>query len=319
VRLTKITGVLMILTICPNPSIDCTIELDSLNVGMLNRIDNKVETYSGKALNVAIGVARLGEQCQTTGFMFENHSKMFEHVLDKEGIKYNFVYNKGNARTNYKIIDKRSMLTEINDRGEQVSLEKQQELLELVGKISQDAEIVTICGSLPKGVNGDYYGQLVQKIPSHVKVIVDAERENTLSAIGSREIFLVKPNLKEFERFFGVTVNTKKDIASCAQRYLDMGVKNVLVSLGTEGAVFVNEHESLFCKSASVAVNSTVGAGDSMVAAACVAINKGLPSREMLRMAVAAGTAAVTTSGTNLFYLDKYKEIYSKIHVESII
>ena len=52
----------MILTICPNPSIDCTIEMDSLNVGMLNRIDSKVETYSGKALNVAMGIARLGEK-----------------------------------------------------------------------------------------------------------------------------------------------------------------------------------------------------------------------------------------------------------------
>ena len=61
----------MILTVCPNPSVDCTIELDSLNVGMLNRIDNKVETYSGKALNVAIGVARLGEHVASTGFMFE--------------------------------------------------------------------------------------------------------------------------------------------------------------------------------------------------------------------------------------------------------
>ena len=50
----------MILTICPNPSIDLTVEVDSLNVGMLNRIRNKVETYSGKALNVAKGVARLG-------------------------------------------------------------------------------------------------------------------------------------------------------------------------------------------------------------------------------------------------------------------
>ena len=48
----------MILTICPNPSMDCTIELDALNVGKLNRISNKVETYSGKALNVAMGVAR---------------------------------------------------------------------------------------------------------------------------------------------------------------------------------------------------------------------------------------------------------------------
>ena len=68
----------MILSICPNPSIDCTIELDSLNVGKLNRIDNKVETYSGKALNVAMGVARLGGESLATGFMFDNHGNMFE-------------------------------------------------------------------------------------------------------------------------------------------------------------------------------------------------------------------------------------------------
>ena len=67
----------MILSICPNPSIDCTIELDSLNVGMLNRIDSKVETYSGKALNVAMGVARLGEESFATGFMFDDHGRMF--------------------------------------------------------------------------------------------------------------------------------------------------------------------------------------------------------------------------------------------------
>lgn len=308
----------MILSICPNPSIDCTIELDSLNVGMLNRIDNKVETYSGKALNVAIGVARLNQKSVATGFMFENHSKMFEHVLDKEGVEHKFVYNKGNARTNYKIIDKKSMLTEINDRGEEVADAQQQELLSLIENISQDAKIATVCGSLPKGVNNDYYGQIVKRIPKHVKVVVDAERDNTLSAIGSREIYLIKPNLKEFERFFGITARTKKDIVNGAKKYLDMGVQNVLVSLGTEGAVFINDKQSLYCKSASVAVNSTVGAGDSMVAATCVGINSGADFEEILRMAVAAGTAAVTTSGTNLFYLDKYKEIYSKIYVESI-
>ena len=97
----------MIFSICPNPSIDCTIELNSLNVGMLNKIDSKVETYSGKALNVAIGVSRLGEKSYATGFMFENQGRMFEHVLDKEHVEHKFVYNAGNARVNYKIIDKR--------------------------------------------------------------------------------------------------------------------------------------------------------------------------------------------------------------------
>ena len=308
----------MILTICPNPSIDCTIELDSLNVGMLNRIDNKVETYSGKALNVAIGVARLKEQCLATGFMFENHSRMFEHVLDKEGVEHNFVYNQGNARTNYKIIDKRSMLTEINDKGEEVTRENQLKLLELIKKSAENCEIAVVSGSLPKGVNSSFYGEMIKAIPEYVKVVLDTEKENMISALGSRKVFLVKPNLREFEKFAGVTVRTKKDIISGAKKYLEMGVENVLVSLGTDGAVFTNGKTHLYCKSANVAVNSTVGAGDSMVAAACVGLSRGLPDREILKMSVAAGTAAVTTSGTNLFFLDKYKEIYNKILVEDI-
>ena len=308
----------MILTICPNPSIDCTIELDSLNVGKLNRVDNKVETYSGKALNVAVGVARLKEKSFATGFMFDAHARLFEHVLDKEGVEHKFVYNKGNARTNYKIIDKRSMLTEINDKGEAVTKEKQQELIDTVKDLAPNYDIAVMSGSLPKGVDSEFYAQVLSVIPENVKVIVDTEKANMLSAIGSREIFMVKPNLRELEDFTGKIVRDLHDMVNASKKYLNKGVKYVLVSLGAEGAVLTDGTESFFCKSASVAVNSTVGAGDSMVSAVCVGIEKGVPMQEILRMAAAAGTAAVTTSGTNLFYYDKYKEIYSKIRSEKI-
>lgn len=308
----------MILSICPNPSIDCTIELDNLNVGMLNRIDSKVETYSGKALNVAMGVARLGGESFATGFMFENHARMFEHVLDKEKVKHNFVYNQGNARTNYKIIDQRAMLTEINDKGEAVTEQKQLELIELVKKISPEFDIAVMSGSLPKGVEPEFYGNVLKGIPDRVKIIIDTEKENMLSAIGSREVFMAKPNLRELESFTGERVVDLHDMVKASFKYIDKGVKCVLVSLGADGAVLTDGTDSYFCKSASVAVNSTVGAGDCMVAAACVALSDGKPMPELLRSAVAAGTAAVTTSGTNLFYYDKYKEIYAKIHSERI-
>lgn len=308
----------MILTICPNPSIDCTIELNSLNVGKLNRVDNKVETYSGKALNVAVGIARLGEKSFSTGFMFDAHARLFEQVLDKEGVVHDFVYNKGSARTNYKIIDKKAMLTEINDRGETVSEQKQQELIDKVKSISTDYEIAVMSGSLPKGVDSNFYGKVLSQIPSRVKVIIDAEKMNTLSALSSREIFMVKPNLNELEDFTGKNIHTLQDMVSASSKYLDKGVKYVLISLGSEGAVLTDGRDSYFCKSASVAVNSTVGAGDSMISAFCVGLKKGASMSELLRMAAAAGTAAVTTSGTNLFYKDKYKEIYSKIFSEKI-
>lgn len=303
----------MILSICPNPSIDCTIELANLNVGKLNRIDSKVETYSGKALNVAIGVARLGSQSIATGFMFENHKQMFEQKLQAEGVEHNFVYNKGDTRVNYKIIDKKSMLTQINDRGEEVSAEKQLELINRVAEIAKNVKVAVMSGSLPKGVNADYYGRVISAIPKDVMVIIDTERENMLSALSAREVYMVKPNLDELESFIGESIRTKAEILKASYKLLDMGAKYVMASMGADGAIFTNGTQSYYCKSASVAVNSTVGAGDSMVAASCTGFVENVDMEELLRRAVAAGTAAVTTSGTNLFYKDKYQEIYSKV------
>ena len=115
-----------------------------------------------------------------------------------------------------------------------------------------------------------------------------------------------------------ITESDLKDMIKACGKYIDKGVKNVLLSLGADGAVLTDGTESYFCKSASVAVNSTVGAGDCMVAAACVGLMKGVPMHELLRMSVAVGTAAVTTSGTNLFYKDKYNEIYTKIFSQKV-
>ncbi len=307
----------MILTICPNPSMDCTIELDALNVGKLNRISNKVETYSGKALNVAMGVARLKEKSFATGFMFENNGKMFEQTLEKEGVKHQFVWNSGSVRVNYKIIDKRSMLTEINDRGDEVSAEKQVELIELVKKLSCDCDIAVMSGSLPKGVSASFYGEVLKVIPDRVKKVVDTEKANLEWAI-KENLYMVKPNLTELEHITGESLLSKNDILRASYTLLNKGVQMVLVSLGSEGAILTDGIRNFYCKSANVAVNSTVGAGDSMVAAACVQLEKGADMEEILRCSVAAGTAAITTSGTNLFYKDKYEEIYSKIYVEAI-
>lgn len=306
----------MILSICPNPSIDCTIELDSLNVGMLNRIDNKVETYSGKALNVAIGVARLGGDSVASGFMFENHNSLFQNALKKDGVKTDFVVCEGSTRVNYKIIDKKSMLTEINDKGERVAWAKQDELLKRVERLASSAEIAVISGTLPQGVNSDFYGKLVSRIPKGVKIVIDAEAQNVLSACESGEIFMVKPNLNELEHFSGMKVSTREDMVKASKKYLDLGIKYVLVSLGANGAVLTDGENNYYCKSANVAVNSTVGAGDSMVSAVCVGLTENVNDEELLRRAVSAGTAAVTTSGTNLFYKDKYDEIYLKLKVE---
>lgn len=308
----------MILTVCPNPSIDCTVELDNLNVGKMNRIENKILTYSGKALNVAIGVSRLGGSAYATGFMFSKDAGQFLHTLEREGVQNSFVQTEGRVRMNYKIIDKRSMMTEINDKGEHVPLEKQQELLSVVGELAKDASVVVMSGSLPQGVSDDFYYKLCKKIPSTTKIIVDCEGEKLKQAI-SAGVYLVKPNLNEFEAITGRQYTSKSQMIDGAKRIIAMGAKHVLLSLGQSGAILTDGNTHLYCRSATVAVNSTVGAGDSMLSAASLRIQEDMPLEEILRSAVAAGTASITTPGTNLFYKDKYQEIYDKIYVEKMI
>lgn len=129
---------------------------------------------------------------------------------------------------------------------------------------------------------------------------------------------IVKPNLYELESVTEKKCLTKADMVDGAKKLIDMGAKKVLLSLGSSGAVLTDGNIHLYCKSANVAVNSTVGAGDSMLAAALTMNERGLADEEILRCAVAAGTASITTPGTNLFYKDKYEEIYDRISVEKL-
>ena len=308
----------MILTVCPNHSIDCTVELNSLEIGRMNRIENKILTYSGKALNVAIGVSRLGGGALATGFMFSKDEGQFLNTLQKEGVKNQFVQTEGRVLMNYKIIDKRAMMTEINDKGEHVPEEKQEELISIVGELAKNASIVVMSGSLPQGVSDDFYYRLCKKIPEGVKIIVDSEGEKLRKAI-SAGVYLVKPNLYELESITGKQYTNKSQMIDGAKKLISMGAKMVLLSLGQSGAILTDGVTSLYCKSANVAVNSTVGAGDSMIAAASLMIEKGAPMEEILKCAVAAGTASITTPGTNLFFKDKYDEVYDRIFVEKML
>lgn len=307
----------MILTICPNPSIDCTAELQALNVGKVNRIENKILTYSGKALNVAIGISRLGGDVTATGFMFERDEAQFLQSLAREGVKTDFVTTSGNVRINYKIIDKRSMMTEINDKGEPVPFEKQLELVKKSVFHAKEASVTVMSGSLPAGVSDDYYAELISQLPKTTKVIVDCEGEKLKKAIRGG-VYMVKPNLAELESLNHAVYSNLPDMINGAKRLIDGGAQNVLLSLGREGAVLTDGKTHLYCKSATVAVNSTVGAGDSMISAFALKTEQNAPRDEILRCAVAAGTASITTPGTNLFYKDKYEEIYKRIYVEEI-
>ncbi len=304
----------MILTVCMSPSVDVTIELDSLNVGKVNVVKSKTLSFTGKALNVAIGVARLGADAFATGFMYNENGNMFEQALDKEGVPFSFVWNNGRVRENYKCIDKKSMLTEINDVGGQVSEEKLVDLLQMIRSTSMRADVTVISGGLPRGVGAEYYRELFRAVDSRSLRIADTEGTKLFAALEA-EIDLVKPNIDELEQTLGREFTDKSDILSGCRELLDRGAKAVLLSLGKDGAIITNGTKNYYCKSINVAVNSTVGAGDGMVAAAATMMQRGADLSDILRAGVAAGTATVTTFGTISFTKNKYDEIFDGLTV----
>lgn len=126
---------------------------------------------------------------------------------------------------------------------------------------------------------------------------------------------LVKPNLDELQNTLGREIVDKEDMLAGCRELLDRGAKTVLLSLGKDGAVITDGSNHYYCKSINVAVNSTVGAGDGMVAAAAMLMEQGAPLPDILRAGVAAGTATVTTFGKISFTKDKYEEILSNLRV----
>lgn len=307
----------MILTVCLSPCTDITVELDSLSVGKTNIVKSKTVSFTGKALNVAIGVARLGGNPYATGLMYNENGYMFEHALDKEGVPFTFVWNKGRVRENYKFIDKKSMLTEVNDVGEEVQADKTRELLGILTPLSARSSVTVISGGLPKGVPADYYESLFNAVDPKALRIADCSGEKMFAALRTG-VDLVKPNLDELQTALGREFKDKDDMLSGCYELLDRGAKKVLLSLGKSGAVITDGSKHFYCKSINVAVNSTVGAGDGMVAAAAMRLKENAPIEEILRSGVAAGTATVTTVGKISFTKEKYEEVYKTLSVKEI-
>ena len=307
----------MVLTVCMSPCIDITIELDAINVGKINVVKSKTLSFGGKALNVAIGVSRLGGEAFATGLMYNENGYTFENALDKEGVEFRFVWNKGRVRENYKFIDNRAMLTEINDVGGEVSKEKTMELFAAIREISARSKVTVLSGGLPRGVEDSYYGELVRAVDSKSLKIVDTVGQKLFSAV-DEGVDLIKPNLDELEHTLGRHIQDKADMLAGCYELLDRGAKRVLLSLGKQGAAITDGTKNFYCKSLNVAVNSTVGAGDGMVAAAAMALKDDAPLSEILRAGVAAGTATVMTTGQSSFEKGKYEEVLSNLRVSEI-
>lgn len=230
-----------------------------------------------------------------------------------------FIKVEGTLRTNVKVFDKQTrIMTELNQRGHYVNRQSVDRLIELVMEQADESDIMVFDGSVPEGVPKGIYRELIEMVkPRGIKTVLDAEGELLLEGIKASP-YLIKPNLYEFENAFKVKVVNKNDIVKTARDIISNGVKIVCVSLGKEGAIIVDENEAFFAHGSDLEVKGPQGAGDSMVAGICIAINKGLGLRDMLNYGVAAANASLIREGTQLCTKEDFDRMLPTVNIEKI-
>lgn len=307
----------MILTVGMSPCVDVTVRLNKFALGKTNVAGEKIVTYAGKANNVALGVSRLGGAAFVTGFMYNENGSLFEKALDKEGIPFSFIWNPGRVRENYKFIDGKGVLTEVNEEGREVAGEKLRDLLDFVRVQAAKSEAAVISGGAPKGTPASFYKDLVTAAKG-AKIVAADTYGDRLKAALEAGVDLIKPNLDELSATLGGEFSARNEQLAGARALAKAGAKYVLLSLGGEGSILTDGEETYYAEGVRVAVESTVGAGDAMLAAATKSLAEGLPLAEILRRAAAAGTASVTERSDPSFKKETYDKIYALTKVTKL-
>lgn len=307
----------MILCVSLSPCLEINFEVDSLSVGRMHKVINRRTFFTGKAMNVATGLSRLGASAVASGFMYEENGRLFEQEMHKEGVTYKFVWNKGRVKEVYNFIDNRSMLTEVVDDATPIDKENAKLLLNMVADLSKSCNAVVFSGDIADGLPEDYMYQVLSVIPEHVLKVVDTDGYRLIKLLDCG-LDLVKPNVDELQRATGIKITDRDSMVRACESLIEKGAKRVLLSLGKQGAVICDGKRRLYCTSLNVAMNSTAGAGDAMVAAATKALTEGADLADILRCGVAAGTASVTMPDSISFLKEKYDEILQMVSVKEI-
>ncbi len=289
----------MIYTVTLNPALDKTVEIPGMALDTVNRITAMRTDPGGKGINVSKVIAKLGGTSVALALLGGGTGRAIADALEEMGLRCELQFVEGETRTNLKVVDPVNHTnTDLNEPGISVTPAVLDGLLDRLTGLIQPGDLVVLSGSLPKGAPGDtYYTWVARCKEAGAKVFLDAD--GALLAEGLRAApDLVKPNQDELSRLVGHPLETVEALAGAAGALLADGVQKVVVSMGGKGALYVTRDTVLYAEGLKVPVGSTVGAGDSVVAALAVAETQGLSLEDTVRLSTATGAANVMCSGS---------------------
>ncbi len=288
-----------VVTVTLNPAIDRTVTIPNFSVGAVNRVDHVQSHPGGKGINVAAALADYGHRVAVTGFLGHANAGAFEELFAKKGIADHFVRIAGQTRIGIKITDPvENKTTDINFPGPSPSVDDLLAFLERLATL--EAKWFVLAGSLPPGVSPEVYRDLIAELRGRGKKVLLDTSGSSLPLALTAAPQIIKPNRQEFEALVRRALVDRATIVVAAREIIAQGVEMVVVSMGKEGACFVTADGEVVAQPPDLPVQSTVGAGDAMVAGIISAQLDNLPLRDSARRATAFSTDKLRRVGSGI-------------------
>jgi len=295
-----------VLCVALNPALDQTVHVPHLSLGSVQRAQGLHVEAGGKALNVASCLSDFGISCALTGCLGQENAGPFEALMARKGIADRFWRIPGATRTNLKLVDaEKRETTDINLPGIQLTEdEAQASLSHVMAAMAEfpEASWIVLSGSLPPGMPEDAYARLIVHARRlGRRVLLDASGAALAKAAFSGAEIL-KPNGQELSDLVGWALGTMNEMREAGRKILaQQGAPRLLaISMGSEGALFMDANQCLLAEPLTIEVQSTVGAGDAMVAGILAAQCQGLDLVGCAQLATAFAAATLERLGPHL-------------------
>jgi 1-phosphofructokinase/tagatose 6-phosphate kinase len=295
----------VIVTVTLNAALDRTLTVPNFARGQRHRASDVLTLAGGKGINIARALKRLDVPVVATGLAGGRTGTRIVEELTAEAILNDFVRIGEESRTSTAVVDPtEGSYTEINEWGPRVTEVELETLLEKLRYLSRGADFVVFAGSLPRGVEEDFYAEATRELSRRgVQVVLDSEGQPLRSGTEA-EPWLVSPNQREAEHVVGQELEDEEDFLMALDAIAELGARNVHITLESGCYALLREERQVRrfrALAPTVEAISTVGAGDVLLAQYIAAHLAGKPADEALKLAVAAGAASTLEVGAGRF------------------
>ena len=309
----------MILTVTMNPSIDVSYPLDQLNIDTVNRIEKVSKTAGGKGLNVSRVLSQLNASLKATGVVGGKFGEYLTEQLDKDGIPHSFSKIAGETRSCIAVLHEGKQ-TEILESGPEVSDEEQIAFLNHFEQLMEDTDFITISGSLPKGIDNDFYSLLIKKaVEANVQVLLDTSGATLKTSVESKyKPFLIKPNETEIADLLGREIRSDDELVEALEDKEFDGIEWIVVTLGADGAIVKHQKDYYRVQIPTIKVVNPVGSGDSTIAGLAYALSEGKSPEDVIKSGMVTGMLNTQEEKTGFINVDNFDDLFNQIKVEKI-